>query len=128
MREAPGFLLGRTRPFRLFKQFHQFVSAGAYSNLRLSTLRHQMNHEYLDYKIFRAIDRYLPSSTFDGEVTIVRTEHSPRSSKLDLNQQWFDHTTKGGTVHIMPGDHGSWLDSDHIGNFSSLLKEKLSGD
>ncbi|GAB4391148.1 MAG: hypothetical protein Tsb0032_01610 [Kiloniellaceae bacterium] len=125
MREASGFVLGRTLPFRLFKQLHQFVSAGAYSNLRLATLRHQLRHEYLDYRIFRAIDRYLPGSTFDGEVTIVRTEHSPRSSR-DLNQQWFDHTTGGGTVHIMPGDHATWLDEDHLGNFSSLLKEKLA--
>jgi thioesterase domain-containing protein/acyl carrier protein len=128
MREAPDFVLDRTRPFRVFKQVHQFVSAGAYSNLRLATLRHQLRHEYLDYKIFRAIDRYLPGSTFDGEVTIVRTEHSPRSTKHDLNQQWYDHTTKGGSVHIMPGDHATWLDANHLGNFSSLLKEKLAGD
>jgi hypothetical protein len=56
----------------------------------------------------------------------VRTEFSPRNS-ADLNQQWFEHTTKGGSVHIMPGHHGSWLDDDHIANFSSLLKAVLHG-
>jgi surfactin synthase thioesterase subunit/acyl carrier protein len=126
MREAPGFVLGRTRPFRVIKQLRQFISAGAYSNLRLATLRHQLQHEYIDYKIFRAIDRYRPGGRFEGEVTIVRTEFSPRNS-ADLNQQWFEHTTKGGSVHIMPGHHGSWLDDDHIANFSSLLKAVLHG-
>jgi hypothetical protein len=113
-------------PSRLWKQLHQFVSGGGYSNLRLATLRHQLRHEYLDYKIFRAIDRYLPARSFDGEVTIVRTEHSPRNSG-DLNKQWFDRTTRGGSVHIMPGHHGNWLDDDHIGNFSGLLKKTLHG-
>ncbi len=127
MREAPGFLAGRTVPSRLWKQLHQFVSGGGYSNLRLGTLRHQLRHEYLDYKIFRAIDRYLPARRFDGEVTIVRTEHSPRNSG-DLNKQWFDRTTRGGSVHIMPGHHGNWLDDEHIGNFSGLLKKTLHGD
>ena len=127
MREAPGFVLGRTFPFRVAKQLHQFVSSGAYSNLRRATLSHQLRHEYIDYKIFRAIDGYLPARRFDGEVVIVRTETSPRNSR-DLNQQWYDNTTKGGSVHVMPGDHGNWLDDDHIANFSDLLKKTLGGD
>ncbi|MGF1630369.1 MAG: amino acid adenylation domain-containing protein [Kiloniellaceae bacterium] len=126
MREAPGFVLGRTLPFRVFKQLHQFVSAGAYSNLRRETLRLQLRHEYIDFKIFRAIDRYRPGSTFKGEVTIVRTEFSPPNS-ADLNKQWFECTTEGGSVHIMPGHHGTWLDDDHIANFSNLLKKTLHG-
>jgi hypothetical protein len=126
MREAPGFVLRRTQPFRVMKQLRQFVSAGAYSNLRLATLRHQLQHEYIDYKIFRAIDRYRPARRFEGAVTIVRTEFSPRNS-ADLNQQWYEHTTQGGKVHIMPGHHGNWLDDDHIANFSDLLKATLHG-
>lgn len=124
MREAPGFVLGRTMPFRWAKQLGQFISAGAYSNLRPGTFSLQLQHEYLDYGIFRAIDRYLPGNTFEGEVTIVRTEFSPRNFR-DLNQQWFDYTTKNGSVHTMSGNHATWLDEDHIANFSDLLKATL---
>ena len=89
--------------------------------LEPATLPLQMQHEYIDYKIFRAIDCYLPSAPFRGRITIVRNWDSP----IDLNQEWFDHTTEGGDVHVVSGHHGNWLD-DHIDDFIPVLKTALN--
>ncbi len=124
VREAAGFVLHRTAPFRFAKQLRQFFSGGSFSHLSRATLPLQMQHEYIDYKIFRAIDRYLPSAPFRGRITIVRTAASPRSA-IDLNQQWFDHTTEGGDVHVVSGHHENWLD-DHIDEFIAVLKTALN--
>ncbi|MCH7675791.1 hypothetical protein IH879_12665 [candidate division KSB1 bacterium] len=83
-----------------------------------------MKHEYIDYKIFRAIDSYRPSAPFRGRITIVRTAASPRG-EIDVNQEWFDHTTEGGDVHVVSGHHGNWLD-DHIDEFIAVLKTALN--
>ena len=120
MREASGFVLQRTAPFRFYKQLRQFVSAGSYRNLKPGTAALMLNHEYLDYKIFRAIDGYRPSDRFKGRITIIRTEASPPSSR-DLNKQWFEFTTEDGDVHVLPGHHGNWLE-EHIDNFVDVLE------
>ena len=120
MREASGFVLQRTAPFRFYKQLRQFVSAGSYRNLKPGTAALMLNHEYLDYKIFRAIDGYRPSDRFKGRITIIRTEASPPSSR-DLNKQWFEFTTEDGDVHVLPGHHGNWLE-EHIDNFVEVLE------
>lgn len=126
LRERPGFSLHRTAPFRFAKQLLQFVRAGSYANLKPGLIGPLLKHEYIDYKLFRAIDRYLPSQAFQGEVMIVRTELS-RDLKKDINQPWFDHTTKGGSVHIMSGHHGNWLDEERIDKVGELLKTFLYG-
>ena len=62
MREAPGFVLGRTRPFRCFKQLCKFISSGAYSNLRRATPSLQLQHEYITESFGRSKTTYRRAS------------------------------------------------------------------
>ena len=50
---------------------------GALRNSSTQALKVLVKHEYIEYLILRALSNYSPRGSFEGRVTIVRTEHSP---------------------------------------------------
>jgi amino acid adenylation domain-containing protein len=122
--EAPGHYSGRygRRPLFIRAAYHLLsLLRGAVSLRELVVF---IKHENIDYRIFRAVDHYVPSERYRGKLTLVRTvEHGPSDSE-DLSAGWTELGTKGAEVHVMPGIHEAMFDT-YVDEFSSLLESFL---
>jgi thioesterase domain-containing protein/acyl carrier protein len=123
LRQTERRPMNRSAPFRLARQFRNLVSRGSLWTMDRKSIAVLLKHEYAEYCIFRALDKYHPSRPFDGRITLIRTAESPRIS-YDLNEEWKPLATLGIDVHVVPGNHENWLD-DHADEFSGLLQSCL---
>lgn len=125
LRESNGFILKRSAPYMVARQLRYLITGGALRNSSTQALKVLVKHEYIEYLILRALSNYSPRGSFEGRVTIVRTEHSPILTSSDLNKPWADHSTGGAQVHVVPGTHETWFE-DHLENFTQVLRDSLA--
>ena len=119
-----GRSIRRSAPFRLLRQASYLMSGGSVFKMDRRALGVLLKHEYVEYRIFRALDNYRPSGRYKGKITLVRTAESPKSTH-DLNKEWQELATEGADVKTVPGNHNNWLE-DHLDAFSKLLESRLT--
>jgi surfactin synthase thioesterase subunit/acyl carrier protein len=127
--QAPGHFTGpfqrQSALVRSLKHLRGLVRRGSVRGFGLREMLALIKHEYIEYRIFRASERYDPSEQYQGKLNVVRTAgHTPSDSE-DLSMGWSKFGTEGAEVHIMPGDHQTWLEF-HSDKFGDLLKTTLA--
>ncbi len=124
LRVANGFILQKSAPYMIARQLRYMITGGALRNSGLQALKVLLKHEYIEYVILRALNKYRPRGRYRGKATIVRTEFSPVKTSADLNKPWADRCDGGAEVHVVPGDHDTWFER-HIDNFVGVLRDSL---
>jgi hypothetical protein len=84
-----------------------------------------LEHEKIEYRFLQALCAYAPRASYRGEITLVRTAISPAPAPADINTQWSKRATKGAHVHVVPGEHSTWL-RDHLDDFTDVLRNRLN--
>ncbi len=121
---ANGAVFGRSAPFRVLNQLKALLSRARMSDLNIRTFIEIVKHEYIEYRIFRAMDNYAPTSKFEGEIVLARTIEDRHEWDVDLAMGWGDFSTKGVSVHQLSGNHKSWL-VDYTEDFGNFLESRL---
>jgi hypothetical protein len=94
------------------------------ADINLRTLLEIVKHEYIEFCIFRAMDKFSPTQKFDGEIIVARTVENRKSWDTDLAMGWGELATGGSKVHKLPGNHDNWL-ADYAGQLGDFLDSCL---
>ncbi|MEN8109169.1 MAG: amino acid adenylation domain-containing protein, partial [Pseudomonadota bacterium] len=74
---APGFrrgvMFGKPALTRVLHQLRYQMVPELIADLTLRTLREAIRHARIEYRIFRAMDLYMPAGRFEGPIDLVRT-------------------------------------------------------
>ena len=94
-------------------------------DLNPRTLRDVIRHEYIEYCIFRAMDRFVPARPFQGQIILARTAENRGEWDTDRNLGWGDLACGGVQVQDLPGNHDTWL-VEYAEAFGDLLDACLA--
>jgi hypothetical protein len=94
------------------------------SDINLHTLREISRHEYIEYSIFQAMDKYLPSTSFQGDLILARTGESMGEWDTDKELGWGGYISSGIEIRNLPGNHDTWL-VEHAQEFGEVLNSCL---
>ncbi len=120
-----GLTLRRFALYLAALRFRYLLTGGALRHSSWSGIQALLRHEHIEYRILQALCSYAPRENFRGGITLVRTADSPAPvSAVDINQQWVDLATEGAELHVVPGNHGNWLE-DHLDDFIRVLEGRL---
>lgn len=121
---APGYSRGRAFGLPAYRRMSQQLKALyrhlSIADLNTRTLREVIQHEYIEYRIFRAMDQFQPTRPFQGQIVLARTAESRGSWDTDRTLGWGGFASGGVQVHDLPGNHDTWL-VDHAEVFGDLL-------
>lgn len=127
----PGYsamVAGRTALSRVTGQARGVIGRIGWGDLRPRNLAQLVRHGYIEYRIFRAVDRYRPSRAFEGELTIARFHQDLPDNNRDSGQDpaggWSAHATAGAAVRLVPGDHDTLLPL-HAQELGDLVQSSL---
>ena len=125
---APGYGQTTRKPafLRVAKQARSIVSRGSLGDLRPRNLAQLLEHETIEYRIFRSVEIYRPARVFEGNLTIILTEEQRPADASDPSAGWAALTTNGAHVRYVPGDHDTLLDH-HIDALGDLVQTSLHG-
>lgn len=125
---APGYgngaVFGRSAIYRVINQLRALLGHAQLADLNLRTLSELVKHEYLEYRIFRAMDTYQTNATFSGEIVLARCVENRKAWDTDLALGWGERATSGARVHKLSGNHDTWL-IDHTEAFGDFLNSCL---
>ena len=126
---APGYargnIFGIPASQRMIRQLRSLSRHLGMADLNLRTLREVVRHEYLEYRIFRAMDSFQPAQPFRGRIVLARTAQSRGSWDTDPHLGWAQLASEGVETHTLPGNHDTWL-IEHADVFGDLLDHCLS--
>jgi surfactin synthase thioesterase subunit/acyl carrier protein len=120
-----GAVFGKMAIFRVIDQMKTLARHLQVADINLRTLLEIVKHEYIEFCIFRAMDKFSPTQKFDGEIIVARTVENRKSWDTDLAMGWGELATGGSKVHKLPGNHDNWL-VDYSGEFGDFLDSCLS--
>lgn len=125
---APGFrrgvVFGKSAITRVLQQLKYQMGPELIADLNLRTLREASRHARIEYRIFRAMDRYKPAGRFEGPISLVRTVEHCFGANADRALGWGEHASGGVQVRDVPGNHDTWL-LQFASEFGSVLEEIL---
>ena len=121
---AGGFF-GKPASVRVARMFRHQLAPALLADPGPSTLRSVWQHAAIEFRIFRAVDRYRPRRDFRGTIDFLRTERHRYPEASDATRGWGSVATGGATVRQVPGDHDTWL-TQHAARFGEVLDELLA--
>jgi surfactin synthase thioesterase subunit len=125
---APGYgngaVFGRSAIYRVINHLRALLGHAQIADLNLRTLSELLKHEYLEYRIFRAMDTYQTNAIFSGEIVLARCVENRKAWDTDLALGWGERATSGARVHKLSGNHDTWL-VDHTEAFGDFLNSCL---
>jgi amino acid adenylation domain-containing protein len=125
---APGYgngaVFGKSAFFRVVDQMKTLLRNIQMADVSLKTLRRIVKHEYIELRIFRSMDSYLPDSKFNGKILFARTVENRKPWDTDLAMGWGNLATDGCRVHQLRGNHATWL-VKHADEFGAFLDSGL---
>ena len=125
--ESRGFSPRRYAWYQSALRLWYLVASGSLAKAGFSAVGVMLRHERIEHAIMRALCAYAPRQRFNGRITLIRTSVSPMPAVATLNSQWEERASGGATVHVVPGNHASWL-HEHIDPFVAVIKRRLEGD
>ena len=125
---APGFqrgaVFGKSAFTRVLHLLRYQMAPELIADLNLRTLREAIRHARIEYRIFRAMDRYKPACRFEGSINLVRTAEHGFGMNADRTLGWGEHASGGVQVHVVPGNHDTWL-LQFASEFGDVLEKIL---
>ena len=125
--QSRGLSLRRYAWFQSLLRLRYLLTSGAFAQAGLSALGVMLRHERIEHAILQALCAYQGQRRFNGRITLIRTAVSPMPAVATLNSQWHERASAGATVHVVPGDHGSWM-HEHFAPFVTVIRQRLEGD
>ena len=114
----------RYAALRVLTEVWKMIRQGALRRFNRQALRILMQHEYIEYKIFKAMEKYHPASPYLGNMTLARHFAAEFPELEESTMGWKDWVTGRVEVHKLPGQHRGWLDN-YWEPFSQLLDDCL---
>jgi thioesterase domain-containing protein len=124
LQSSKGLSLRRAPLYHSALRLQNLWAADAFRGANRQSLHILLQHEGIEFRFHQALCAYSPSTRFQGEIALVRTEVSP-PGPANINQQWIDLATNGAVVNVVPGSHGNWL-HEHLDNFVNVIRKQLS--
>jgi amino acid adenylation domain-containing protein len=125
---APGYKqpnrFGLPALARVVQQLKAFYRSLSMSDINLHTLREISRHEYIEYSIFHAMDKYLPSASFQGSLILARTGESMGEWDTDKELGWGKYISSSIEIRNLAGNHDTWL-AEHAQQFGKVLNSCL---
>ncbi len=115
---------GQSAPFRIMSQLKSLLRRARISDLNLRMVTEMIRHEYLEYRIFHAMDSYRPTRKYKGEIVLARTVEDRNPLDSDLTMGWEKHATNGVKVYEIAGNHETWL-VNYAPEFGDFLESIL---
>ena len=128
---APGFrrgvVFGKSAIMRVLLQLKYQMAPELIADLNLRTLREATRHARIEYRIFRAMDRYKPAGRFEGPINLVRAAEHRFGANADRALGWGEHVSGDVQVQDVPGNHDTWL-VQFASEFGDALEKILRPD
>lgn len=125
---APGHssaFVGRSAMARVVAQARNMLGRSSWGDiLRTKNVAQLLKHEYIEYRIFRAVDNYNPTRTFQGKLVIIRFQTNVPKDVKDPTGGWAERATNGAAVCLVPGNHDTLLEL-HAHELGDVVQSSL---
>ena len=109
---------------RVVRHARILLSKGSIRSFRLREWWTLVKHEYIEFVIFSAIERYRPDGRINAKTIMIWPSDSAPYLEV-LENHWKQFTNDNLSVHTVKGEHDSWLDESTF-ELGKMLAERIS--